>query len=93
MAGLALRARLQRGRPMISINEEDALKRILRHHSVVPTREVVNDLGALIEWVREDERFKSDFGRGSRFSLPLFMLLSKLGIYGREAIDKVRESA
>lgn len=69
----------------LSYDEEDVLRRILRHHDVLTSRKLVDDIGALIEWVRSVEQNKVSLG--SRVSpQPLLVLLSTLGIYGGEAI-------
>lgn len=69
-------------------DEEDALRRILRHHRIPVTRELVDHLGQLITWVRQGEKAKGSFVRGKE-PMPLLSLLGGLGIYGKEAIDKV----
>lgn len=75
---------------MIDYAEEDALKRILRHHHATITRRLVEDLSTLLAWVREDEATK---GRVSPEKPPLlFTELSKMGIYGSEMINKVEMS-
>ena len=65
--------------------EEDALKRILRHHEVELAPKLVNDLGALLNWVHQLEQAKA----WSANPKPPYMLafLSTLGIYGAEAIN------
>ena len=69
---------------MIPYEEEDAVKRILRHHNVNITPKLVSDLSALISWVREKER------RAPHQHPPLLItVLSQMGIYGGELLDKV----
>jgi hypothetical protein len=70
---------------LISIQEEDALRRILAHHDALTSRRLVQDLSALVGWVRETEAAKGRFERGTG-PMPMLSLLSTLGIYGGEAI-------
>jgi hypothetical protein len=70
---------------LISIQEEDALRRILAHHGALTSRKLVQDLSALVGWVRETEAAKGRFERGTG-PMPMLSLLSTLGIYGGEAI-------
>jgi hypothetical protein len=69
-------------------DEDDALKRILRHHHVEVTRPMVEDLSRLINWVRDTESTKAQFKPRQEVP-PLMTILSRCGIYGREYIDKV----
>lgn len=69
-----------------SRDEEDALRRILRHHGVPITRKMVEDLGRLLVWVREVEQAKVQLG-AQKLSPPLILtVLGSMGIYGGEAI-------
>lgn len=70
---------------LLPADEEDALRRILRHHQVQLTDSLVKDLGALINWVHQLEQAKSNFA-GAAKPPYLLSLLSTLGIYGGEAI-------
>lgn len=73
--------------PLLSYQEEDALRRILAHHHVSPDRPLVNALAALIQWVRQSEQAKARFATSSPGTPPdLLSLLGQLGIYGGEAI-------
>jgi hypothetical protein len=74
---------------LLPIDEEDALKRILRHHGAPVTRKLVSDLSDLMLWVHEFEQLKARFSAAHAYPEPLLVTLSKMGIYGREAIDKV----
>ena len=73
--------------PMIPYDEEDAIKRVLRHHHVPVSRKLVDDLADLLSWVHESEQASVHFGHPK----PPFLLvlLSKLGIYGKEISDTV----
>lgn len=73
-------------------DEDDALKRILRHHGVALSRPLLRDLSALINWVRKLERSK--VALGSFKDRPPYMLsfLGSLGIYGGEAINNTTNS-
>jgi hypothetical protein len=73
---------------MLPYNEEDALRRILRHHGIDKPA-AVTDLSALLDWVHQSEQAKVALRRGTE-PMPLLSLLGTLGIYGKEAIDKVR---
>jgi hypothetical protein len=70
--------------PMISIEEEDALKRILAHHSALDPQ-LLKDLSTLLQWVHQLEQAKSSFGERSR-PMPMLSLLGSIGIFGGEAI-------
>ena len=73
---------------MLPYDEEDAVKRILRHHSVTITPKLVSDLSTLINWVREKER------QFDHQQPPLLItVLSQMGIYGGEVLDKVESWA
>jgi hypothetical protein len=71
--------------PHIPYGEEDALCRILAHHQIAPTRKLVEHLSALIKWVHEEEQAKASFDRRTRPPM-LSVLLSTLGIYGKEIL-------
>ena len=68
-------------------DEEDALRRILRHHNVAVSREIVRDLSTLINWMLECERAKSHLTE----TPPPFLLtvLGGMGIYGAEVVGTV----
>ena len=72
---------------LLPIDEEDALKRILAHHHIELTRPMIADLSVFINWVRDCEADKARFTKTN----PPFVsiILSRLGIYGKEAIEKV----
>ena len=73
---------------LLPIDEDDALKRILRHHGVAVTRPMMEDLARLINWVRDSESTKAKFK--PRTEVPfLTTVLQRCGIYGKEYIDKV----
>lgn len=70
----------------IPTEEEDALRRILAHHEVPVSSEIVKDLCALLKWVHETEQAKQSFSQRGAHPMPILSLLSTLGIYGGEAI-------
>lgn len=68
--------------------EDDALKRILRHHGIaVGTPGLLDNLSQLINWVHESEQAKAQFHPES--PIPMISLLGAMGIHGKEYIDKV----
>lgn len=73
---------------MLDYQLEDALKRVLRHHDAPVNREIIDHLGQLFDWVREDELARHIFV-SSCSPLSMLVVLSRMGIYGGEAIDKV----
>jgi hypothetical protein len=75
-----------------SYEEEDAVRRVLRHHGVRVDRELVNALGELLAWVREDQKSK-DWPMNNAAPPLLLAKLSTMGIYGSEAINKVPTEA
>lgn len=75
---------------VISIQEEDTLRRILRHHNVPMRRELVDHLAELMAWVRADEHAKVIIDPNNRaLHKPPYLVsfLSTLGIYGAEVCD------
>lgn len=72
--------------PYLPSEEDDALKRILRHHDAL-TSELLDHLGQFINWVHECDKLKSQFQRQD--PKPLISLLGGMGIYGADYIDKV----
>lgn len=78
--------------PQPPIEEEDAVRRVLRHHQVPLTRELVRDLGTMLSWVREDERSKAHWASDRRSAPMLITLMSSMGIWGREYIDAVPDT-
>jgi hypothetical protein len=73
----------------LDYTEDDALKRILRHHDVPVTSALLNSISQLINWVRETERVKASFTPHDHGPTPMISLLGAMGIYGKEYIDKV----
>jgi len=73
----------------LSIEEEDALKRILRHHGVPLKAQLVKDLSSLINWVHTLEKSKSALGTFKDSPPHMLSFLSSLGIYGGEAISNI----
>jgi hypothetical protein len=71
----------------LSYGERDALQRILRKHGIT-TREALEDLSTLLQWVHDSERSRSRFVR-DREPMPLISLLGNMGIYGKDFIDTV----
>jgi hypothetical protein len=78
-------------RDLLPYQEEDALKRILRHHGVTVTREAIVSLSQFINWIRECEAAKGSFK--AMPPMPLLSFLGQLGIYGKEMVDKVKMDA
>lgn len=78
-------------RDLLPYHEEDALKRILRHHGVTVTREAINSLSQFINWIRETEAAKGSLTTYP--PMPLLSFLGQLGIYGKEVVDKVKMDA
>lgn len=72
----------------IPYDEEEALKRILRHHGVSLTRKMVADLSELMGWVHETERAKFKLTNADPPPY-LLVLLSSMGIFGGEVSDRV----
>jgi ABC-type transporter Mla subunit MlaD len=68
----------------VTAEEEDAIRRILRHHGAL-SEALANALGELVAWVHQSEQAKSKFAKGPS-PAPILSLLSTLGIYGGEAI-------
>lgn len=73
---------------MIDYAEEDALKRILRHHDVTVTPKLVADVSVLLEWVRADEAVKARFDNKTPPPF-LISLLSTMGIFGADYLSQV----
>lgn len=71
----------------LPFEEDDALKRILRHHNVPVTSALLNNLSQLINWVHEFEQSKAQFH--PQDPIPMISLLGAMGIYGKSYIDKV----
>ena len=71
--------------PHLPYEEERALKDILAHHGLTE-RQAVEDVAALLKWVRQRERSKASFGSIPP-PPPLLSLLSTLGIYGGEVLS------
>ena len=69
-------------------DEEDALKRILRHHGVTITPGLLDHLGQLINWVHQFEQAKTKLRKGSEPPY-LLVLLSTMGIHGAKVLDRV----
>lgn len=73
----------------LTYEEEDALKRVLRHHGALDDDAIVRDLSTLITWVKECEKAKFSLAGPKKTPPLLFTVLSGMGIYGKEAIDHV----
>jgi hypothetical protein len=71
----------------LEFTEDDALKRILRHHNVPVTSKLMADLSQLINWVRETEQAKAMFHKTD--PIPMISLLGAMGIHGKSYIDTV----
>lgn len=76
---------------LLSDEEGDALRRILRHHGVPLAPQLVKDLAAFINWVHELERSRMQLGSNKNPPPYMLVFLSSLGIYGSEAINTTRE--
>jgi hypothetical protein len=76
--------------PLLPYDEEDALRRILRHHHAPVDRKLVDDLSTFVDWIKECEQAKiHHLARNHPQPRILGTVLSTMGIYGKEYVDKV----